>query len=249
MVKGERRLPGGSRTRSTYLTKVTADVDRARNFFLSLTHIGTDFEQFSVGINLSLLPRPAQFVSRSKELAEMHQLLHSHSSRSCVVLHGLGGIGKTQLTLAYATRHEQKYTAIFWLNANDEDSLRLSFLALAQQVLKYHPSTSLFADVDLEDLDQVVYAVKAWLDLQKNTRWLMIYDNYDNPRTPGNSDSSAVDIRRFFPGSNHGSIIITTRSAQVSEGYPIHVQKLLDVQESLEILSNTSGRKDIAGGV
>ena len=90
---------------------------------------------------------------------------------------------------------------------------------------------------------------KTWLDLQKNTRWLMIYDKYDNPRTPGNADISAVDIRQFLPVSNHGSIIITTRSAQVKQGERLDVQKLLDVQEGLEILSNTSGRKDIENGM
>ncbi|KAF7503766.1 hypothetical protein GJ744_003308 [Endocarpon pusillum] len=74
----------------------------------------------------------------------------------------------------------------------------------------------------------------------------MIYDNYDNPRIPGNAaDRSAIDIRRFLPESDHGSIVITTRSSQVSQGHRIHVQKLLDVREGLEILSYTSGRKGI----
>jgi hypothetical protein len=179
----------------------------------------------------------------------MHELLHGHSSRSCVVLHGLGGIGKTQLTIEYIRRHKEKYTAIFWLNTNDQDSLKLSFRDVAQQVLKYHPSTSLLASVDLDDLDQVVYAVKAWLDLQENTHWLLIYDNYDNPKIRGNLDRSAFDIRQFLPKSDQGSIIITTRSSRVSQGRRVNVQKLLDVKDSLEILSNTSGRKDIAEGM
>ncbi|KAG4432549.1 hypothetical protein IFR05_011961 [Cadophora sp. M221] len=207
---------------------------------------GVDFEQFAVGLNLASFPEAAQFVAREKELSKMHELLHGHSNRTCVVLHGLGGIGKTQLAIEYIRRHKEKYTAIFWLNANDRDSLKLSFRDVAQQVLKYHPSTSLLAGVDLDDLDQVVYAVKAWLDLQKNTRWLMIYDNYDNPKTPGNFDRSAVDVRQFLPRSDQGLIIITTRSSRVSQGRRVHVQKLLDFKEGLEILSNTSGRKDIA---
>ena len=62
----------------------------------------------------------------------MHKLLQDHSSRSCVILHGLGGMGKTQLAITYARRHKEKYTAIFWLNANDEDSLKLSFRDVAQ---------------------------------------------------------------------------------------------------------------------
>jgi hypothetical protein len=216
---------------------------------MKLTGTGVDFEQFAVGLNLASFPEAAQFVAREKELSKMHELLHDHSNRTCVVLYGLGGIGKTQLAIEYIRRHKEKYTAIFWLNTNNQDSLKLSFRDVAQQVLKYHPSTSLLAGVDLDDLDQVVYAVKAWLDLQKNTRWLMIYDNYDNPKTPGNLDRSAVDVRQFLPRSDQGSIIITTRSSRVSQGRRVHIQKLLDVKEGFEILSNTSGREDIAKGM
>ena len=216
---------------------------------IQLTGTGVDFEQFAVGLNLASLPEAAQFVAREKELSNVHELLHGHSNRTCVVLHGLGGIGKTQLAIEYVRRHKERYTAMFWLNANDPDSLKLSFRDVAQQILRYHPSTSLLAGVDSDDLDQVVYAVKAWLDLQSNTRWLMIYDNYDNPKTSGNLDCSAVDIRQYLPQSDQGSIIITTRSSRVSQGRRVYIQKLLDIKESLEILSNMSGRKDIAEGI
>jgi tetratricopeptide (TPR) repeat protein len=213
---------------------------------MKLTSTGVEFEQFAVGLNLASFPEATQFVAREKELSKMHELLHGHNSRSCVVIHGLGGMGKTQLAITYAKRHKEKYTAIFWLNANDENSLKLGFWDVAQQVLENHPSTSMLASVDLSgNFDQVVKAVHAWLDIKKNTRWLMIYDNYDNPKTAENTDSSAVDIRRFLPRSDHGSIIITTRWAQVSQGQRIHVEKLLNIQEGLEILSNTSGQRGI----
>ncbi|CCD42629.1 hypothetical protein BofuT4_P074310.1 [Botrytis cinerea T4] len=207
---------------------------------------GVDFEQFAIGLNHASFPEATQFVAREKELSEMHKLLQNHSSRSCVTLHGLGGIGKTRLAITYARRHKEKYTAIFWLNANNEDSLKLSFRDIAQQVLRHHPSTTVLSTVDQdEDLDQVVSAVKGWLDSLQNTKWLMIYDNYDNPKTPNNPNELAVDIRQFLPRSDHGSIIITTRSSQVRQGIRIHVQKLLDIREGLEIVSNMSGRKDI----
>ena len=214
-----------------------------------LTKTGAEFEQFAVSLSLSTIPEPAQFVGREKELAEMHQLLYGCATRSVVVLHGLGGIGKTQLAIAYARRHKAKYTAIFWVNANDQDSLKLSFVDIAQQVLRDHPSASVLASVDLEgNLDDVVNAIKAWFSIRKNARWLVIYDNYDNPKIPGNADRSAVDVRPFLPGSDHGSIIVTTRSSQVTIGRRIQVQKLLNVQEGLNILSNTSGRKGIMDG-
>jgi hypothetical protein len=140
----------------------------------------------------------------------MYELLHCYSNRTCVDLYGLGGIGKTQLAIEYIGRHEEKYTAIFWLNANDQDSLKLSFRDIAQQVLEDHPSTSLFAGVDLDDLDQIVDKVKAWLDLPNNIYWLIIFDNFDNPKISSNLDRIVVDIDQFLPWHNQGLIIITT---------------------------------------
>ncbi|EMR83515.1 putative nb-arc and tpr domain protein [Botrytis cinerea BcDW1] len=219
--------------------------DNAKNYLRECS-MKVDFEQFAVVLNLASFPDATQFVAREKELSEMHKLLQDHNSRSCIVLHGLGGMGKTQLAITYAKRHKEKYTAIFWLNANDEDSLKLSFRDIARQVLRHHPSTTVLSSVDQDgDLDQVVSAVKDWLDSSRNTKWLMIYDNYDNPKTANNPDKLAVDIRQLLPRSDHGSIIITTRSSQVRQGMRIHVQKLLDIREGLEIVSNMSGRKDI----
>ncbi|KAF1964751.1 HET-domain-containing protein [Bimuria novae-zelandiae CBS 107.79] len=209
---------------------------------------GVDFEQYAVGINLASIPEAAQFVAREKELLKMYELLHGHgrSSRSAVVLHGLGGIGKTQLAIEYIRRHKEKHSAIFWLNANDKDSLRLSFRDIAQQILKYHPPTRVLGNVDLEgDLDRVVDAVKAWLDLRANTRWLIIYNNYDNPRTANYSDRSTVDVRQYLPESDQGSVIITTRSANVTQGRRLHIKKLTGLEDGLKILSNMSRREDI----
>jgi len=216
---------------------------------MELTRIGTDFEQFTVRLDLSTIPEAAQFVAREKELAEMYKLLYGRSTRSAIVLHGLGGMGKTQLAIEYIRRHKEKYTAIFWLNANDDDSLKRSFRDAAQQILNDLPSDNILSSVNLEgELDQVADAVKAWLSLLKNTRWLVVYDNYDNPRTASSSDPSAVDVRLYIPGADQGSIIITTRSSQVTHGQRLHIQKLPHAQ-SLEILSNTSGRKDIENGM
>jgi molybdopterin-guanine dinucleotide biosynthesis protein len=78
---------------------------------------------------------------------------------------------KTQLAITYIRQHKEKYTAIFWLNTNDKDSLKLSFQNVAQQMLRHHPSTSVLSSIDQDkDLDQVISVVKAWLDFSQNTR-------------------------------------------------------------------------------
>lgn len=215
-----------------------------------LTTVGMKREDFSVAFSLSNVSDIEHFVAREEELLEMHRILSSSDgSRRIIVLHGLGGIGKTQLSVAYAKRHKDSYSAIFWLNIKDEDSLRQSFAKVARQILREHPSASRLSNVNTnETLDEVVDAVKEWLSRPNNTRWLIIYDNYDHPKLPNNTDPGAVSIRKFLPESYQGSIIITTRSSQVKLGHTIRIRKLADVRDSLEILSNVSRREGLRIG-
>jgi hypothetical protein len=102
-------------------------------------------------------------------------------------------------------------------------------------------------DID-ENLDEVVDCVKSWLSMPNNTRWLIIYDNYDNPKLSSKTDPAAVNIRKFLPESDHGSIIITTRSSEVRISHCIQIGKLMDVRVSLEILSTMSRREGLLTG-
>jgi ATP/maltotriose-dependent transcriptional regulator MalT len=150
--------------------------------------------------SLSNISNIERFVARETELLEMHRELGGDGSRRAVVLHGLGGIGKTQLAVAYAKRHKDSYSAIFWLNIKDEDSLKQSFVKVARQISREHPSALQLRNMDInKSLDKVVDAVKEWLSRPNNTRWLMIYNNYDNPKLSNRMDSAAVDIRKFLP--------------------------------------------------
>jgi NB-ARC domain len=187
-------------------------------------------------------------VARKDELGEIHKALCGDGSRRTVVLHGLGGIGKTQLAIAYAKRHKDNYSAIFWLSIKDEDSLKQSFIKVARQILREHPSAHWLSSVDMKILDDVIDAVKAWLGLLYNTRWFMIFDNYDNPRLVSNEDPAAVDITKFLPEVYQGSVLVTTRSSEVEIGHLIQVTKLVDIRDSLKILSNASRREGVMDG-
>jgi ATP/maltotriose-dependent transcriptional regulator MalT len=179
----------------------------------------------------------------------MHTTLSGDGSRCIAVLHGLGGIGKTQLAVAYAKRYRDSYSAIFWLNIKDEDSLKESFTKAARKILQEHPSASRLSGLDInENLDEVVDAVKVWLSLPNNSRWLIIFDNYDNPKSPSNTDPAALDICKFLPESYQGSIIVTTRSSQVKIGRRIQIRKLESVRDGLEILLNASRREGLMNG-
>lgn len=60
------------------------------------------------------------FVGREKELSAMEKHFSGPMQRQlCVALHGLGGMGKTQICLEYVFRHIDKYDAVFWISADD----------------------------------------------------------------------------------------------------------------------------------
>jgi hypothetical protein len=118
--------------------------------------------------------------------------------------------------------------------------------------------------VQSRDLDEVVAAVKRWLEQPKNIAWLAIYDNHDNPKLKHNGKAkqieqhdearesdedtmAAYDINSYLPNSCGGAILITTRSSRVG-GYRIPLGKLRDLEDSLEILSHTSGREGVHKG-
>lgn len=207
---------------------------------------------FSVGFSLAEVSETEHFVARRQELAEMHAYLcseDSHDGRRTVVLHGLGGIGKTQLAVAYAKQHKADYSAVFWLNIKDENAVKQSYAQMANRIRQHCTAASQLNSItETSGVDGVVAAVKQWLDHPKNTRWLMVFDNYDNPKLANTPNPSAVDIRQFLPSAYQGSIIVTTRTSQVAIGHRIKVRKLEDVRDSLQILCDASRRKDALYG-
>src|ERR1700712_1176508 len=96
-----------------------------------------------------------------------------------------------------------------------------------------------------QNLDEVVESIKSWLSLPNNTRWLMIYDNYNNPKLPSNTDAIVIDIRKFLPELYQGLIIIITRSLEVRISRSIQIQKLGNLRNSLEILLNVLRREGL----
>ncbi|KAK9423613.1 putative Tetratricopeptide repeat domain protein [Seiridium unicorne] len=208
--------------------------------------IGPRANDFSISFSLSEVFEVPHFVAREREIAEIRRTLSSDGSRRVVVLHGLGGIGKTQLAVAYTKRYRDEYSAIFWFNIKDEASIQQSFTRVARQLMQQHPDTSRLTALDLqENNNKVVEAVQTWLSLPGNTRWLAIYDNYDNPKLADRPNDDGINIHRFLPLSYQGSIIVTTRLSQVDIGHRILIRKLESTDDSLKILSTTSGRYDL----
>lgn len=211
------------------------------------------------------------FVGRKKELEQIHQKLQVKGDQSIVILHGLGGVGKTQLAAQYAIAHRTDYDAVFWLYSKDIGMLEQSFVDAAQRISAEHPEyfprflrlvreydrdRSKEQDVEeaigevVEIREAAVEEVKSFLSHEDNTNWLLIFDNYNTPNVGAHGKNhAAFSIASFFPSAYHGHIIVTSTSSKHAIGQLIPVKKLQDDEESLLILSHNSGRPNLEEGM
>jgi NB-ARC domain len=197
-----------------------------------------------LGLRLGNAPQidEGDFVGRETELEQLRIWLAPRQNRQNVVaLCGLGGMGKTQLSIYFARRFVDTYSSIFWFNAQDESTLKAGLVKLAAQVLDEPIVNNLYEE------EQMVQQVRQWFSRPDNDRWLMVFDNYDNPRVPGITSTTSYDIRDYFPHRMQGSILITTRSTRLTFAKQLAVKKLIDINQSLSILATRSGR-EITGG-
>jgi hypothetical protein len=210
-------------------------------------HSNEPIVSFTVQSSVPEVWRVDYFVGRDENITEIYEALQYNGSRKTAVVHGLGGMGKTQLALAYQKRHRHDYSAVFWVNSKNLDTLKQSYAAAARRIHREYPSlVHLKVVAEGNDLDEAAEAVKRWLSSAGNDRWLVIYDNYDMPKLPGHDEPGTFDIRPFLPEADHGAILITTRSSQLQLGRPVAVKKLRDIKHSLEILSRTSRREGLS---
>ncbi|KAM3489527.1 hypothetical protein MY3957_007197 [Beauveria namnaoensis] len=184
-------------------------------------------------------PEIQNFVARKEELAEMRRTLISDGSRRVVVLHGLGGIGKTQLAVAYLKQYRDEYSAIFWLNMKDETSIRQSFVNVTKQIQQQGADAHLFSELGADDdPNKAVEAAKLWLSLPGNTRWLLVYDNYDEAKLSEAKSGEGIDICKFLPTAYQGAVIITTRLSLIDMG---HLRSQLTDPDAKRLLQELDG--------
>jgi len=74
---------------------------------------------------------PTHFMGREDALADIETKLARFEGRMAIVaLHGLRGVGKTMVAVAYADRRRADYRATWWIRAESERTLRADLVAI-----------------------------------------------------------------------------------------------------------------------
>ena len=167
------------------------------------------------------------FTGRENLLARLRQQL---VERGRAALSGLGGIGKTQSALAYATRHRADYPdGVFWVNAETAAGATTSFVEIAG-VLGLAAAAS-------THIELVVRSVLDWFN--GTGRWLQILDNVEDRR----------EIEPFLPRRGEGHVLLTSRGSAFGEIGIARALSVTDLEEdeSVEFLLRRTGREGDAG--
>ena len=148
--------------------------------------------------NLPFPPLGDLLKGRNEEFQALAQTLADDgpASLQALVLHGLGGIGKTRLAVDYAWRFGRRYGAALFVLADSPDGLNSGLAALARTDLldlpeRNHPAES-----------EVIGAVLRWL--RENPGWLLILDNVD-------TKEARLAVTKLLPALTSGRVLITSR--------------------------------------
>lgn len=94
-----------------------------------------DDASVSFPLRMGIPTRNYTFVGRENILRDMNTNLQRAScGPACCVLHGMGGVGKTETGLEYTYVYRKYYDAVFWLPVGRRPALEAAFAQIAVEL-------------------------------------------------------------------------------------------------------------------
>jgi tetratricopeptide (TPR) repeat protein len=169
--------------------------------------------------------RNLRFSGREDLLSRLHGALASpgdSSVRPTQVLHGLGGVGKTQLANEFARRYADDYDVRWWVRAGTQATIAADMAALASHLGLVDSNSP---------IEEGSLAAVIWLQ-RGSARWLLIFDDAEEP----------TDLREWHPESATGHVIVTSRNPNWSRSAETVKVSVFSAEHSVDFLARRTGR-------
>ena len=160
------------------------------------------------------------FTGREDILAAVREALLTGGNAVVQALHGIGGVGKTQLAVEYAHKFADSYDLVWWIAAEQGALIAGQFTTLAADLGCAQPGAG---------PDTLKRAVLA--ELRSLDRWLLVFDNAESPE----------DLAGWLPGAS-GHVLITSRVPGWAEvAVPVEIDVLARAESVMILQERVSG--------
>ena len=163
--------------------------------------------------------RNPHFTGRDAELKALEHALAAGATVSVHSVHGMGGVGETQLATEYAHTRALGYDLVWWVAAEQPATIPDQFAALAARLGLDPPA------------DQEALRVLVHDRLRAVPGWLLVFDNADR----------VEDIEPWLPGGPMpagipGHVIVTTRRGGFASLGPVLDLDVIGLPDAARIL-------------
>lgn len=170
--------------------------------------------------------RLGSFTGRHGEFAQIHDVLSRKSTSGPVTLaiHGLSGVGKTQLCREYMELHHADYELTYWIAAGEEKEAISSLAQLAADLQ--------LPGFDPQDTLNSSRVALRWLE--QNDNWLLIFDN-----------AAPHIVASLLPSRGLGHILVSSNDPHWSSVTNSTIRLLgLSPKDAIQFLKRRTGLVD-----
>ncbi|MCY1144345.1 FxSxx-COOH system tetratricopeptide repeat protein [Actinoplanes sp. Pm04-4] len=166
--------------------------------------------------------RNPDFTGREDFLEILHNELSERRQTAVLpqAIHGMGGVGKSQIAIEYVHRHSQEFDLVWWIPAEETGQILTSLTKLAQRLrLDVTPEANAAVPAVQEALSTGATGYRDWL---------LVFDNAEDP----------TEARKYFPTGGAGRILVTSRNPDWERGTRALEVDVFTREESITLLQN-----------
>ncbi|KAJ5727225.1 Tetratricopeptide-like helical [Penicillium malachiteum] len=180
-----------------------------------------------------------RFVGRQREIDRLEHLISHTSGPTKIAIHGLGGIGKTQiaLELAYPIRERSTGCSVFWIPCVTYASVEQAYVNIASAL-----------GISNTEPGKAKEKVTAHLSQESVANWLLIFDNADDTKMWIDGSATTPPLKNILPRCGNGHILFTSRNRKLAVKLAApNVLPIPDVDQStsIEILKSSLIQEDL----